>query len=105
MPAAPPATVRYGAFAMALHWLLAVLIVGSFSVGLCMGDLPFSPLRVRLFNWHKWAGITILALSAVRLLWRLTHQPPPLPAAIVAAMPRWQHIVHQRTLGFLYLLF
>ena len=73
---------RYGPVAMALHWLLALMIVGSFSVGLYMVDLPFSPLRIRLFNWHKWAGVTILALSAVRLLWRLTHRPPPLPDAI-----------------------
>ena len=90
---------------MALHWLLGLLIVGSFGVGLYMADLPFSPLRVKLFNWHKWAGITILTLSAVRLLWRLTHRPPPLPAAIEDAMPRWQRFVHHRTLGLLYLLF
>ena len=96
---------RYGPVAMALHWLLALMIAGSFSVGLYMVDLPFSPLRIRLFNWHKWAGVTILALSAVRLLWRLTHRPPLLPDAIECAMPRWQRFVHHRTLGLVYVLF
>ena len=54
--------------------LLAAMIVGSFCVGLVMADLPMSPSRLKLFNWHKWAGITILTLSALRLLWRLTHR-------------------------------
>ncbi len=85
-----PTPDRYTSTAIGLHWLLALMIVGSFGVGLTMADLPISPQRVKLFNWHKWAGVTILALSAVRLLWRLTHRPPPdLP------MPAWQrHAAH-----------
>lgn len=96
---------RYGAIAIALHWLLAAAIAASFGVGLFMSDLPFSPLRLKLFSWHKWAGITILALSAARLLWRLAHRPPPLPADVLAAMPGWQHKAHRATHALLYLLF
>ncbi len=96
----PTQTPRYTATAIALHWLLALAIVGAFCVGLYMSDLPLSPTRLKLFNWHKWAGVTILALSGLRLLWRLGHRPPPdLP------MPAWQaraaHVVH----GLLYLAF
>jgi cytochrome b561 len=91
---------RYTSTAMALHWLLALAILGSFSLGLYMADLPLSPQRVKLFNWHKWAGVTILALSALRLLWRLTHRPPA-----DVPMPTWQqrasHVAHRA----LYLLF
>ena len=76
---------RYTSTAIALHWLLAVMIVGSFAVGLYMVDLPFSPQRLKLYNWHKWAGVVILTLSAARLLWRLTHRPPA-----DAPMPAWQ---------------
>ena len=65
---------RYSTPAIAFHWLLALMIAIAFSVGLYMSDLPLSPTRLKLFNYHKWAGITILALSALRLLWRLTHQ-------------------------------
>lgn len=91
---------RYSATAIALHWVLAVAIIGAFGMGLYMSDLPLSPTRLKLYNWHKWAGVTILALSALRLLWRLTHRPPAdLP------MPAWQaraaHAVH----GLLYLTF
>ena len=93
-------TARYTPVAMALHWLLAVLITGAFGVGLYMSDLPLSPTRLKLFNWHKWAGITILALSALRLLWRLTHRPPAdLP------MPAWQRGAAHAAHWALYALF
>ena len=77
--------MRYTSTAVALHWLLALAIIGSLSVGLIMTSLPFSPLRLKLINWHKWAGICILALSLLRLGWRLSHQPP----ASVSG-PLWQ---------------
>jgi cytochrome b561 len=101
-----PATgARYGAVAIGFHWLLALMIVGSLGVGLYMSDLPFSPLRLKLYNWHKWAGITILMLSALRLLWRLLHRPPALPTNVLAAMPVWQRHAHHATHAALYLLF
>ncbi|WP_438270481.1 cytochrome b [Roseateles chitinivorans] len=93
-PAPMPAVkTRYDGVAMLFHWVLAIAIIGTFSVGWYMADLPFSLTRLKLFNWHKWAGVTILALSALRLLWRLWHRPPAdLP------MPAWQklgaHAVH-----------
>ncbi len=84
---------RYTPVAIVLHWLLALAIIGAFCMGVYMSDLPFSPTRLKLYNWHKWAGVTILALSALRLLWRLTHRPPA-----DAPMPAWQaraaHAVH-----------
>jgi len=84
---------RYSGVAIALHWLMALLILGNFCLGLYMADLPLSIQRLKLFNYHKWTGATILAIAALRLLWRLTHRPPPdLPA------PRWQiraaHVTH-----------
>ena len=60
----PASTDRYTGLAIALHWVLALAIVGSFSVGVYMTELPISPQRLKLYNWHKWAGICILALSA-----------------------------------------
>ncbi|MFO1272061.1 MAG: cytochrome b [Rubrivivax sp.] len=91
---------RYDGIAIALHWLLALMLAGSFSVGWYMHDLPLTPLRLKLFNWHKWAGITILTLSALRLVWRLTHRPPPdLP------MAPWQQRTAHWTHRLLYALF
>ncbi len=100
-----PSSSRYGAVAIGFHWLLALALVGTFSVGLYMHDLPFSVLRVKLYNWHKWAGVTILALSLLRLLWRLTHRPPALTPRVLAAMPPWQHRAANFSHFMMYLLF
>lgn len=91
---------RYTGLAIALHWLLALMIAGSFGVGLYMSDLPVSPSRLKLYNYHKWAGVTILALSGLRLLWRLTHRPPA-----NAPMPVWQARTVLITHGLLYAMF
>jgi len=99
----PP--LRYTLLAMALHWALALAIVIMFVLGAYMADLPFSPWRLKLYNWHKWAGISFLLLSVLRLVWRLTHRPPALPVAITKAMPAWQNLAHHATHHLLYLLF
>lgn len=96
----PAPSARYTGPAIALHWLLALAIVGSFSMGLYMTELPISPQRLKLYNWHKWAGICILSLSALRLLWRLTHQPPA-----DVPMPAWQRRASHAVHGLLYVLF
>lgn len=105
VPVLPSASERYHSFAIALHWMLAVALVSLFAVGLYMADLPFSPLRLKLYNWHKWAGVSLLFLSIVRLLWRLTHRPPALPQSVTLAMPGWQMLAYHATHGLLYALF
>ncbi|MCH8179455.1 MAG: cytochrome b [Proteobacteria bacterium] len=96
---------RYTRTAMLLHWVLALAILGAFAMGLYVHDLPFSPAKLKLINWHKWAGVTILALSLLRLVWRLTHRPPALPTRIEQAMPAWQRAAHHGTHHLMYLLF
>jgi cytochrome b561 len=94
------APARYSSTAIAFHWVLAIAILGSLGFGLYMTSLPFSPQQLKLYNWHKWAGITILVLSAARLLWRLTHRPPADPP-----MPAWQRRAAHATHLALYALF
>lgn len=96
---------RYTGLAMAAHWLLALGLIAALALGWYMTGLPFSPSRLKLYNWHKWLGVSLLALSLLRLLWRLTHRPPELPAAVSRAMPRWQHWAHHGTHHAMYLLF
>ena len=71
---------RYTATAKALHWGIAVLILGLLGLGFYMQDLALSPTKLQLYAWHKWAGISVFVLVVVRLAWRITHRPPPLPA-------------------------
>lgn len=82
-----PASSRYDGTAIALHWLLAVLLLGQFAFGLMLDDIPRgTPARGYYVNLHKSSGIVIGLLILLRLGWRLRHAPPALPAS----MPRWQ---------------
>ena len=66
LPATPTADTlprRYTRTAMLLHWVLGLALVGIFAVGVYMADLPFSPQRLKLYNWHKWAGVTLLEIG------------------------------------------
>lgn len=69
----------YTVTAKALHWGVAVLIFGLLGLGFYMADLPISPTKLKLYSWHKWAGVSVFALVVVRLAWRATHRPPALP--------------------------
>jgi cytochrome b561 len=95
-----PSTPRYTAPAIAFHWLLALALFGLFGMGLYMTGLSMSPTRLKLYNWHKWAGVTVLALSFLRLAWRLTHRPPA-----DVAMPAWQARAAHAAHVALYVLF
>jgi len=99
------APTRYTATAKLLHWLLALALIAAIGIGLYMVSLSFSPQRLKLYNWHKWLGVSILALSLLRLGWRLANKPPALPAAMAAKMPAWQHKAHHGTHHALYALF
>lgn len=78
---------RYTRTAIVLHWLVAILIIANFALGLYMVDIPgLTPAKLRYFSWHKWAGVTVLLLATVRVLWRLAHRAPPYPDS----MPPWQ---------------
>ncbi|OXR50022.1 cytochrome b [Pusillimonas sp. T2] len=72
---------RYSRTAIFLHWLVALGLVGTFALGFYMEDLPLSPNKLKLYSWHKWAGMTLFAIIVVRVAWRLSHQPPELPAS------------------------
>ena len=93
---------RYAGMAIGLHWLMAALIIAAFSLGWTLADMEFSPQKLRWLSWHKWLGITLLGLAALRLGWRLTHPAPPLPATL----PVWQqwaaHAVHLLLYGLMF---
>lgn len=93
-------TDRYTRTAVALHWLIALLIFTAFPLGVYMHDLPLSPDKLRLYSWHKWIGVTIFLLALLRISWRSTHRPPPLPAA----MPPWEKFAAQAVHYLLYVL-
>ncbi len=90
----PEPRTRYTSPAIALHWLMAVLLIILFAVGLYMHELPLSPWKLTIYSWHKWAGVTAFLLVLARLAWRLTHRPPALPAAMSPSMRLAAHLGH-----------
>jgi cytochrome b561 len=93
-------TNRYTPTAIALHWLIALLIFIAFPLGIYMHDLPLSPTKLQLYSYHKWIGVTVFMLAVVRLWWRATHQPPALPDS----MPGWEKFAAHATHYALYVL-
>ena len=92
---------RYHGFAVGLHWIIAILILGMLGVGKYMVSLEESePLRFLLTQWHKTFGVTALVLIVFRMLWRLTHRPPMLPGDLKP----WELRVAEITHILLYLL-
>ena len=68
-------STRYSGTAIALHWLMAALMLGGFVLGLYMTELELSPQKLRLYAWHKWVGVTVFMLLWLRLVWRLIQRP------------------------------
>lgn len=69
---------KYTRPAIVLHWLIAVLIGLNVALGLLAESLPDDWIRPAIDS-HKSIGLTVLGLVALRILWRVTHAPPPLP--------------------------
>ena len=90
----------YTRTAKSLHWLMAVLLIGLLALGFYMHDLPLSPEKLKLYAWHKWAGVSAFLLVLVRLGWRIGHPPPALPASMSRPMQFAAHAGH----GLLYVL-
>jgi cytochrome b561 len=92
---------RYTKPAVWMHWLVALLVIAAFALGLTMTGIDgITPTKLEYYSWHKWLGVTVLGLACIRLLWRLAHPAPAYPAH----MPAWQQSAAHGLHGLLYLL-
>lgn len=98
------AGARYTAVAVALHWAIAAAILANLLLGWWMTEAIEDPASqagaIAGYQLHKSIGLSILVLSVLRLLWRLTHKAPPLPGD----MPDWQRWAARTVQGALYAL-
>ncbi|WP_411832815.1 cytochrome b [Pseudoxanthomonas mexicana] len=93
-------TERWGAVSKLFHWIIVALLLVVAGIGLSMGDLPNGPRKINVYALHKAIGLTILALVALRLAWRLYAGAP----RAVDGTPPWQQRVAAITHAALYLL-
>jgi cytochrome b561 len=77
---AVPEPARYTRLSRVLHWLTAVLVFAALFIGFVM--VNSTSRYAGLVVLHKTLGVTILVVVLVRLINRLTHRAPPLPATV-----------------------
>ncbi len=91
---ASAAVPAYTVTARVLHWLTAVLVLIMVPLGIVIANEWGGPLQTPLYNLHKSLGAVVLPLVVVRLIYRLTHPPLPLPADISAIQQLAAHAMH-----------
>jgi cytochrome b561 len=100
MPARNTST-RWGWVSVTLHWVTVLAILGLAIVGTQMDDLPTGLFKLKVYALHKSVGLTVLALTVLRLAWRLYAGAPAL-----VPMPSWQRLAaHVSHVGLYALLF
>lgn len=77
--------LRYTTTAVVLHWTIAALVLLTIPLGL-YGATVESDAAQQITNAHKLLGIVVLALTLVRIGWRLSHRPPALPATMAPTL-------------------
>jgi cytochrome b561 len=85
---------RYTNTAIVLHWIIALGVVTNVTLAwLWPHSLPDDVVRPTI-DVHKSIGITILGLALMRLLWRASHAPPPIPTTYQKWEISLAHITH-----------
>lgn len=93
-------TERWGWVSIGIHWLTVLMVLSLVVVGLLMQELPNSPTKIEVYALHKSFGLTVLALTLLRMLWRLfAGTPAPVPGT-----PAWQRFAAQASHGALYVI-
>ncbi len=84
----------YDGVAKAFHWLVVAMLVVQYSVALVLGWVLPKSAEDSLAAWHFSMGSSILVVMLARLVWRLTHTPPPPPADLSPGLRRLSRATH-----------
>ena len=84
-----------------LHWITAAAVLLMIPAGLIMTQEGLArPVQDALFLFHKNTGVLLVPVILLRIAYRLTHKPPPLPLSI----PAWQRGAARLSHAALYVL-
>lgn len=95
---------KYAKPAVILHWVLAVLIASLLGLGWYMMSIEDDPGSDWYFDIHKSFGIVVLGLVLLRIIWRTTHRPAPLPARLPAWQVRLSHVTEWLLYGCMFFM-
>jgi cytochrome b561 len=85
---------RYNRLAILFHWVMAALIFYAAAAILIADDLPRGAFRDLIKTSHNSIGAVVVALLALRILWRLVSTTPALPSAMTAQQQRLAKLAH-----------
>ena len=91
----------YGFIAKFLHWLTVVLVILAWLLGTFGDDLPRGAPRSAGLFIHVFAGLGILVLLVLRLMWRVIDRQPP---SEMTPFGSWLEFVGKLTHVALYVL-
>ncbi len=94
----------YSQVAKIFHWLVVALLVVQFTIAWTMPDVGRGTRPVGLVGWHLTVGTTILAVVALRFVWRLTHPAPSPPSDLPTALALVSRATHYGLYALLFVL-
>ena len=88
---------RYHPLLVALHWILAVLIIAALALGaLVMVKMPNTdPMKLEALRSHMIGGALILVLMLVRLVVRIRTEHPAPPSTGMRVLDRLAWVSHR----------
>jgi cytochrome b561 len=93
-PAASPTAPAYTTTARVLHWITAALVLTMIPIGIAMANADFGGAQDTLYHLHRSIGVLLIPIAIVRLLYRLGHPAPPLPADVPPIQQLAAHATH-----------
>ena len=96
-----PGSSGYHWLSKTFHWLTALAVLGMICIGWWMTGLALGLFKLQVYTWHKWIGLTVLALTLLCLLWRWRVPPPNLPDTIAPWERKLAPLVHWSLLALL----
>lgn len=79
---------------VALHWLIAIAMIGSLILGLVVEEMERGPDKFMLIGLHKSVGVLVLVVAAYRFIWRLREGFPKRLTPVADWQERVTSVVH-----------
>ncbi len=97
---------RYQPALVALHWLVALLIVGLLCLGyLVLDDMPNSdPSKLEILVWHMSGGMLVLLLMIARVIVRIRSAKPGTAHTGSPALDRLATLGHYSLYAIVFLM-
>ncbi len=96
---------RYGWLSIALHWGMALIVIGMFALGIWMRELSYyDPWYKDAPAIHKSFGILLFLMLVVRIVWRNINIRPTDDPALKPWERTTAHLTHIALYGLMFAL-